>query len=137
MSSSSFARIRPGSLCITLLRSEPRNAGRIVQVIAFEGAMPELGWNEVYCVEALDQDRLLVLFELGEYGQESCIADGPIALVDRKYLRLLAPPRQPTREQADVARSSVLDLLCPDDLVLELQEPTQSRTGALRLASSS
>ena len=110
MSSSSFARILPGSLCITLLRDEPRNAGRIVQVLAHEGEMPEMGINDGYCIEAVDQDRLLILFDIDEHGHEVSVPDGPIAYVDRRYLRLLTPPSQIVKEHADVGLAMISDI---------------------------
>ena len=120
MSSASFARILPGSLCITLLRNEPRNAGRIVQVLAHEGSMPELGISDGYCIEAVDQDRLLILFDFDENGHEVSVPDGPIACVDRKYLRLLTPPSEVAREHVDIALTMIKDIVKAECAVAEL-----------------
>jgi hypothetical protein len=76
--------------------------------------MPHYRIRDGYCIAAADQDRFFSLFEFDENGNEVDAPDGPIAYVDRRYLRLLTPPSETAKEHTDVALSVIDNIVEAD-----------------------
>jgi hypothetical protein len=84
--------LKPGTLCITLKRRDPRNAGRIVRVIRYVGNVPPDAFDG-YEIETVDGRPFAALIVRDERGRPRMNPKpGPRCRASRAYLIPLMDP---------------------------------------------
>ena len=91
--SSSLRPLAVGTLCLTLLRKDPANAGRVAVVLAREGAMDDLGYADGYFIEVVDGSRPVTTYICDGPGQPEIDTEPCLRVyTERRYLVPLSEP---------------------------------------------